>query len=447
MPWWTRESNSIDAIEEPSPGELIASQVVRESRLYGRAVQSLVLRATLVTVGLLLYLWLAAALFGTQNPTENEPMFEVHPLSGATIVGVYAGLGGVIVALQFGARSVIAAEGSDLRTTARSVVQRNFLRALATGALFAAVLLGCLATIWYARLPHLDVTRVVGALLTSTFLAFIAAETHVLLQYPVAGAVRELLQHRRQQLLRHVVRTGFPPPSRRRTVWTQRFAAFVVAPVMCTALSDVFLPAHDTIQLVGRFSIIVLVTATAWLMVLLFMQALFDRQPGLLIGLVLFGILLAGELLIVVLQAQLQLHGAATTTTTTDLARGLLGMWVCVAALPFAVMGLAARRSDRRGGFIINDVRLVLQRRLDRLERAPGQQHRARLGRLVLWSWVAVPFFPFGVLLGRRAAREAAAFGHRGVMGAKAAAWTCGLIAAVSIAALIALAYIPQGAP
>jgi len=442
MAWWSRNTDPVRDVRTPNAAGIVASQVVRESRIYSRAVQSLVLRATLVTIGLLLYLWLASVLFGTQAKTSSGPTFEVHPLSGATIVGVYAGLGGVIVALQFGARSVIASEVADLRSTARSVVQRDFLRALATGALLASVLLGCVSAVWYSRLPHFDVSRVGGTVLASTFLAFVAAETHLLLENPVGEEVRALLQERRQKQLRHIVQTAFPPTPRPAAVWVQRVIAFVVVPVLCTVGSDVALPARDVVMLIGRFGIIALITLTAWLMILLFVQALFDRQPGVLMAIITVGCLLAVELIIAVLQAQIHYHGSETTFG--DLARGLLGMWVCVAVIPFAGMALAARRFKQGVGFIQEDTRRLLTRRLERIERASErQQPKPPLGRLVVWSWLAAPFFPFGVLLGRRAARDANAFGHRGAGAANAAAWTCLSLAAGSILALVVAACLP----
>lgn len=442
MAWWSRNTDPVRDGPAPDAGRIVASQVIRESRLYSRAVQSLVLRATLVTVGLLLYLWLASVLFGTQARTDSGPTFEVHPLSGATIVGVYAGLGGVVVALQFGARSVIASEAADLRSTARNVVQRNFLRALATGALFASVLLGCVSAIWFSRLPHFDVSRVGGTILASTFLAFVAAETHLLLENPVGEQVRALLLKRRQQQLRHTVRSAFPPALRPAAVWVQRLLAFVVVPVLCALGSNVVLPARDNATLFGRLGIIALISLTAWLMILLFVQALFDRQPGVLVATITVGCLLAGELIVAVLQAQLHHHGS--TTTFGDLARGLLGMWVCVAVVPFAVMALAARRFKQGAGFIVEDARHLLTRRLGRIERASERQRTKKpLGRLVVWSWLAVPFFPFGVLLGRRAARDARAFGHRGARAANAAAWTCLMLAAGSVLGLVVAAFFP----
>lgn len=442
MAWWSRNTDPVEGGSAPNPGAIVASRVIRESRHYSHAVQSLVVRATLVTIGLLLYLWVASVLFGTQAKTASEPTFEVHPLSGATIVGVYAGLGGVVVALQFGARSVIASDAADLRSTARNVVQRNFLRALATAALFASILLGCVSAIWYSRLPHFDVSRVGGTVLASTFLAFVAAETHLLLENPVGEEVRALLQKRRQGQLRHTVQTAFPPALRPATVWLQRVLAFVVVPVLCTLGSNMALPARDNATLFGRLGIIALLTFTAWLMVLLFVQALFDRQASVLIGTVTAGSLLAGELIIAVLQAQVAYHGS--DTTFSDLARGLLGMWVCVAVIPFAAMALAARRFKRGTGFIVEDVRHLLARRLQRIGRATERQRsKPPLGRLVIWSWLTVPFFPFGVLLGRRAARDAITFGHRGARAATAAAWTCLMLAAGSILTLVIAACLP----
>jgi len=432
----------MEQVRTPGTRPAVASQVIRESRRYSRGVQSLVFRAALITIGLLAYLWLASVLFGTQSADESKKIFEVRRLSGATIVGVYAGLGGVVVALQFGARSVLAAESADVHATARSIVQRNFLRALTIGALFASIALGCMCAIWYARFPNFDATRVGGALLASLFLAFVAAETHLLLENPVGDQVRALLQRRRRGQLRHVVDNAFPPRRSRSAAWTERVFAFVIFPVLCTVTSDVVLPARNAMMLAGRFGIITLVSITAWVMILFFITALFDRQPGVLFATVAIGCLVAGELIIAVLQAQLGYHGK--DLTVGDLGRGLLGMWICVAVVPLTVMTVATWRSEERAGFIVEDARSVLTRRLTRLNRQAQQRpSRAPLGRLVLWSWATVPFFPFGVLLGRRAAREARTFGHRGARSADVAAVTCAALAAAGIAAIVVAAALP----
>lgn len=442
MVWWSRRSGPVEQGRTPDARPAVASQVIRESRRYSRGVQSLVLRATLLTAGLLAYLWLASVLFGTQSAEESTKIFEVHRLSGASIVGIYAGLGGIVVALQFGARSVLAAESADVRATARSIVQRNFLRALTIGALFASIALGCMCAIWYARFPNFDATRVGGTMLASLFLAFVAAETHLLLENPVGDQVRALLQRRRRGQLRHVVDNAFPTRRNLSAAWAERMLAFVVVPVLCTFASDVALPTRNTVTLLGRLGIIMLVSITAWVIVLFFVTALLDRQPGVLFFTVAIGCLLAGELVIAVLQAQLAYHGK--DLTVGDLGRGLLGMWICVAVVPVAVMTIATWRSKERAGFIVEDARRLLTRRLVRLERqSQRRRSRVQLGRLVLWSWAAVPFFPFGVLLGRRAAREARAFGHRGARAADAAAVTCAALTALGTGVIVVAACLP----
>ena len=438
FPLFRRAPTAAVAVREVPPSTM-ASMAIRKSRIYGRAVHVRVIVATVVVLAVLGYLWLAVTLAGTQSAdADSAPKFEVHPLSGATLVAVYAGLGGVSIALQFGARSVVDASTGDARGTARALAQRAFLSTLAWMALLSSVLLGILSVFWYSGFPHIDAARTAGPLLTSAFLAYVAAETHVLLESPLDKTIREIVQLRRRRQLKHIVATHLPAPLSRRRDWILRVAAFIGVPLLCTAASHSVLPAGDQFVLAGRLGIIALATVTAYAIVLSVTQALVDRQPGTLVSFIGFSALVGFVLLLTVLQTMLQMHGELTTRG--DVARGVLGMWVFVVVVPLAVM--CAATSSR--GFILGDTRALLQRRIRALERATvNHQARRPLGRLVVWAWLTAPVFPFGILVGLRAARDARAFQHRGAASAMAAAWTCGGIAGVGVVAAAIIALFP----
>lgn len=436
FPWF--RSTPVVASREVKPST-VASIAIRESRIFVRAVHMRVGIAIILVFAMLGYLWIAFTLLGTQNSDpQSAPRFELKPLSGATLVAAYAGLGGVSIALQFGARSVLGASTLDPRSTARALAQRAFLSTLAWAALLSSILLGILSVFWFSGFPNVDAARTAGPLVASTFLAYVAAETHALLESPFDKTIREVLLLRRRRRLKHIVETRLPAPLTKRRAWTMRLGAFVLVPILCTAASHVTLPPRDSTVLAGRVGIIVFATFTAYALVLTVTQALIDREPVTLVSVIGISFLVGLVLLVTALQTLGEDNGEASTWG--DIARGMLGTWIFVVIAPLAIMCAAAGPR----GFILGDVRMLLQRRIRQLQRATSNtQTRRPLGRLVVWAWVAAPIFPFGILIGRYAARDARVFQHRGARSAMAAAWTCAAMATAGVLTAAIAAFFP----
>lgn len=429
MGWVEREPEAEPVVKRRTLAAVVAGQ----SRRYGKDVQRRVLLAVGVVGAMLVYLGMMSLLYRTQQP--NAATLEVRPFSAATIVGIYTGLGATVVALQFGARTVLESSTADVRANARNLVQRSFLETLAWVALLTAVTIGLLTAYWYADFPaHVDVGRIAGALTASAFLAFTAAETQLLMATPLSEELRALALERRRILLERTLRDRLPKPVSAWRLLPQRLAVFVVAPTASIGISMLILPATSSLVFLGRVLIVAGATATAYVMVRGIRQAVSDRNTSTLSAIVFVGFLVGLSLLTSIGEAVLADHGAQTTMG--DLARGLLGLWVAAIVLPLTAMTAAAARGKGATGFIVHDVRSALQRRLDRLQEPARSEARPPLGRLVGWAWVAVPVFPFGVLVSVIAAHDAAVHGHRGQRAAKAAAWLCAASAVAAVTAV-----------
>ncbi len=236
----------VERAQAPAPAPAIqkrslAAVVAGQSRRYGRSVQRRVLLAVGVVGAMLVYLGVVSLLYRTQQP--NAPMLEVRPFSAATIVGIYTGLGATVVALQFGARSVLESATADVQANARNLVQRSFLETLAWVALLTSVTIGLLTAYWYADFPaHLDVGRIAGALTASAFLAFTAAETQLLMATPLSEELRARAVEQRTLLLKRALRDRLPEPVSAWRLLPQRLVVFVVVPAASIGMSELILP-------------------------------------------------------------------------------------------------------------------------------------------------------------------------------------------------------------
>ncbi len=433
MGWVEREPGPAAAVARRTLAAVVAGQ----SRRYGKAVQRRVFLAVAVVGAMLIYLGVMALLYRTQQP--NADVLEVRPFSAATIVGIYTGLGATVVALQFGARSVLESATTDVVADARNLVQRSFLETLAWVALLTSVAIGLLTAFWYADFPaHVDVGRIAGALTASAFLAFTAAETQLLMATPLNEELRALALQRRQMFLARTLRDRLPEPVSAWRLLPQRLIVFFAVPAASIGVSTLVLPPSSFWVFLGRVLIVAGATATAYVMVRGLRQAVSDRNTSTLSAIVSIGFLVGLALLTSIGEAVLSDHGSQTTMG--DLARGVLALWVAAILLPLAAMTAAAARGKRVTGFIVHDVRTATQRRLDRLQAPTSVEVKPPLGRLVWWAWVGVPVFPFGILLGVLAAHDAVVHGHRGRRAAQAAAWTCAVLAVAGVAAVAVFA-------
>lgn len=433
MGWVERASAPVATIEKRTLAAVVAGQ----SRRYGKNVQRRVALALAVVAAMLLYLGVVSLLYRTQQ--LGAAILEVRPFSAATIVGIYTGLGATVVALQFGARSVLDSASADVQANARNLVQRSFLEVLAWVALLTSVTIGLLTAYWYADFPaHVDIGRIAGALTASAFLAFTAAETQLLMATPLSDELRARVMRQRIMLLKRTLRDRLPEPVSARRLLPQRLAVFVVAPAVSIGFSTLVLPTTSGWMLVGRVLIVAGATGTAYMMVRGIRHAVSDRKTSTLFAIIIVGFVVGLSLLTSIGQAVLSDHGARTSMG--DLARGLLGLWVAAILLPLTTMTLAAAHGKRVVGFIVHDVRAATQRRLDRLMTATSAETKPPLGRFVWWAWAGALVFPFGVLLGLIAARDAVVHGHRGRRAATAAAWVCTALAVAGVAAVVFVA-------
>lgn len=418
----------------------LAAAVMAESRRYSRAVRKRVLTATGVVAGGMAYLGIIAVLYRSQQ--SSTMILEIRPFSGATIVGIYTGLGATVVALQFGARTVLGQSTSDVRATARNLVQRSFVEALAWVALLTSITIGLLTAYWYADAPaHLEIGRTFGALLASGFLAFTAAETQLLMASPLTEELLVLSQQRRIRLLSRTLRDRLPAEVPARTLWLQRGLLFVVTPAVSLALSELVLPTTSVWVLVGRALIILGATVSAYALVRSIWQAVVERNGSTASAIVIFSALLGVAILTSVGESELSSYGGRLTAG--ELGRGFLGLWVIAVLLPMTSMCLAALRGRHHAGVIVHDVRAATQRRLSKLRAPSAGTEKPPLGRMVPWAMGAAVVFPFGIILGRLAAKDAKLHGHRGARRATIAAWACAVLTAVGIGVIIAIACQP----
>jgi hypothetical protein len=420
----------IEQQAEPPPvsKRTLAAVVVGQSRRYSRAVQRRVLIGTAVVGTILLYLGVVSVLYGTQQATT--PILEVKPFSTATIVGIYTALGAIVVALQFGARTVLDTPSQDVQALARNLVQRSFLEGLAWAALLTSITMGLLTAYWHADFPlHFDVGRILGALTASAFLAFTAAETQLLMATPLSEELRAIAAERRIALLRRTLAYRLPVEHRPGALLPQRVALFVAVPALSLATSVLVLPTTSFPVLIGRALIVFGATLTAYILVRGVWQAVVDRNTSTIAAIVVIGFLMGLSVLTSIGEGVLATKGDAVTVG--DFGRGVLGLWVTAILFPLTGMCLGAIHGRGRSGVIVHDVRAAAQRRLTKLERPIERQPAVPLGRLVPWAWASVVVFPFGIVLGLIAAADASMRGHRGASSARAAAWSCGALAVI----------------
>jgi hypothetical protein len=427
----------------PRPAQLsenrVPAAIIRETRRYGRAVHRRVLVGAGGVLVLAIYLWLLQALFATQHPPAGAVDVVVQPLSATTLVAVYAGLGAVALALQFGARTIVAGSNGNVDAMARTVVQRAFVDVLAWLTLLASFSVGAVTVIWFSAFPHVDAARTFGPLAASTFLAYIAAETSAAMENPFATTVRQELSSRRRRLLRHTVETQLPARAPQFRQWLLRLLVVLMLPVACTAAGQWILPAQSAAALLGRFGLGVLAAATVYALTVLMLQALLDRQTGLAVSVTFFAFLAGLEGVFTVLRTP----AVAPHASEGEVARTFIVLWVLTVMVPFAVVSVSA---SQRSGMVIEEVRWILSRRLQRLTAVSEKpsERRPPLGRFVVWAWVFFLVFPLGIVLARRAVIDASAFGYRGVGAAKAAGWACGAVAAAFVIAASVVALLPQ---
>ncbi len=429
MGWVTREQ----PVQDPATTRrAVASTVMRESRRYAKALQQRLLLGVAVTGGVLAYCMVASALIRTQGASTT---MEVRPLSSATLVGVYAGLGAVVLGLQFASRTGLDLDGTDRRATARLVVQRSFLGALAWTALLASIGVGVVAIVWYSGFPRIDLARTAGPALASVFLAYSAADTLLAMDNPLNSDIRNLSLERQIKILRRTIDRSFPPTPPATQLLLQRLTTVLVVPMVCLALSLLVLPTEEASVILGRAGLMILSAVTAYGALFGLTHAMITRNTFSLFSSIIVAALVGLAFLVAIAETELQKFGAELTLQ--ELSRGLIGMWLLLIVVPFAAVSVTAMRHRNAAGVILIDVQRALQRRLRRLETAATRTSKPPIGRLVGWAWVAVLVFPFGIVIGRAAAADAELHGHRGVKWAHAASWTCALLVVAAAAAVV----------
>lgn len=410
----------------------------RDTDGYMAEIVRQMMRGLVVVATLGLILTAIVAIRAASENSEHSIRLTLQPIDSSITAGTYGILGAFVIALQFGARSMTAAQ------KAAQPGATTFLHLLSLAILSSSLALG-FAVIGgqMANLAVFDLYRTLGPLALSLLIALPAAEASMLTDQR-SDAYLQRVNHNRllEKTREHLQRIpGFSLGTRGLVV--QAATAALIIPATLGSLSLLVLPAKTPGSVSFRFGCALLFAIVAYVLLRSFILALITRDYSTLIFLPLMSmsfVLIAGASLL-----ESALEGTDTSVLLLQpiargaLVFGILTIGPLLVLTPFGTF----MRGLRLRGFILESVARSIERRLAKLRKTDLRRERRPFNPSALLALFLSPLMPFSILASHLARTEISQTDERGFLAARLASVFALILSAAALTALIWLSTVP----
>ena len=346
-----------------------ANQVYDEIDRYGRAVWMEVAKGAVVVGALIAFGCLLFWSRSVADPTGSDSLrMTASPLSGSAILGIYTGIAAVVFAIRVGARNSKSKRRG--RSNARQIASNSFLSIFSFGCLLASISVGIMALLWLNSPPQsLDIIRTLLACGASLLLAFVSAESVLLTRQDDTSSIRAVGRQRYYKRLKTIVRADETSKLGRQGWAVQASAAFLVSPLVLSAISTTIAPVESSAMFISRALSIELSSVVAFFIIRQIVDSLVGGSTSSVVSTsVMMGLL---GLLFWMVAAGTSLPQMTTSVNLGRMAADALLVAGAVITGPLLVMAIFSRPfsvggSRRVRGFVFDVVMRDYKRRMKR---------------------------------------------------------------------------------
>lgn len=396
-----------------------ANQVYDEIDRHGRAIWTEVAKGTVIVGAVIAFgcflLWSRSV----GDPAVSYSLrMTAEPLTGSAILGIYTAIAATVFAIRIGARN--PKSNRRRRSDAREIASNSFLAIFSFGCLLASISIGIMALIWLNSPPRsLDIVRTVLAIGASLLLALVSAESVLLTRQDDTSSIRAVGRQRYYKRLRKIVRADETSELGRLGWVLQSTVAFVISPLVLSAVSAAVAPVDSPVMFVSRSLSIVVSSVVAFFIIRQIVDSLVGGSTSSVVS---------TSVMMGLVGMVFWLAAASTSlprmTTEIDLGRMALDALLVAGVVitgPLLVLTVFSRPLSRGGsrlvrGFIFDVVMRDYTRRMQQAKTPVSEQTKTR--RAYNPNAVASAFlfwvFPVNFLIAWRSLDEIAAARKKG---------------------------------